>query len=144
MRWTSTLPNKLVPDSKAASGHWSGERGFIWLVTSMDHPLDGPVHTLEHRKIDYAVAYHQSSPYVHGSFVGLEGLFPYPEAIYTPRKAEGDEQEGQKTLFNLVQYIHQAVRYALFGMELEDTSSIDAIYRNTQSKLEPLRVLHKR
>jgi Family of unknown function (DUF5677) len=136
--------NNIVADPKPASGHWSGKSAFTWLAVKGDHPLDGPLNKIDHRKIDFEIGYHQTSAYVHGSFHAIESFFPDERAVYAPRLfSEGDEQEGSKTLFAVVRYIHQAVRYAVFAMEIDNTAAIDSAYREMLDRLDPPLRLHR-
>jgi len=136
--------NNIVADPKPALEHWSGKSRFTWQTVKEDHPLDGPLNKFSHRKIDFAIGYHQTSAYVHGSFHAVESFFPEERAVYTPRLvSNGDEQQGQKTLFEVVRYIHQSVRYAMFGMQIDSTATVDSAYRDTLARLDPPRRLHK-
>jgi hypothetical protein len=136
--------NGIVADEKSAARHWSGKTSFTWLAVSEDHPLDGPLNKISHRKIDFEIGYHQTSAYVHGSFHAIESFFPDEQAIYAPRLvSDGDEQQGQKALFTIVRYVHQAVRYAIFGMGIDKVPGIDSQYRATLARLDPPRRMHK-
>jgi len=61
----------ITPDTKPASNHWSGERGFIWKTMTKEHPLDGPV-TEKHKKISHAADYFQTSTFVHCSLPAID------------------------------------------------------------------------
>jgi hypothetical protein len=136
--------NAITADPRAASGHWSGLAHFVWEVTVMDHPLDGSTYPTLHRKIEFATNYHETSAYVHCSFAAIDGILPDELAIYDPRwKSTGREQEGQRTLFTIVQYVYHAVRYALFGMKHEDTVEVSTLFGYTLAQLQPIRRLHK-
>lgn len=137
--------NGIIPDSKPGSEHWSGIRGFVWAVCNMTHPLDGPAYGLKHRKIEFATEYHQTSAFVHCSFPAIDTLVPEEGVVYEPRfKSEGKEQEGQKTLYTIVQFVHYAVRYTLYAMKVEDAGPADVLFRDTLSQLHPIQRLHRR
>lgn len=134
----------IVPDPSAASGHWSGLRGFIWEVAKMSHPLDGAAYGLKHRKIEYALEYRQTSAYVHCSFPAIDRMVPEEGVVYEPiLHSEGREQEGQKTLYTTVQYLYFAVRYTLFALKVDDASSVATLYQKTLSELHPIRRQHR-
>ncbi len=136
--------NAIVSDRRAASEHWSGLQGFIWKVCQMDHPLDGTSYTLKHRKIGYAIDYHQTSAYVHCSFAAIDGMLPDERTVYNPRwKSEGREQEGQRTLYDVLQYVQHAVQYALFAVRVEDAARVDILFRDALSRLHPIKRLHR-
>lgn len=137
--------NSIAADPKAASNHWSGVAGFTWHCVNLDHPLDGQTYDLKSRKIAYAVDYHATSAYVHGSHDAIEHLLPFTRSVYAPllRLSDDDGQAGQKTLYIVVQYSHLSTRYAMFGMEVEKTQFIDEEYRRALAALEPVRARHK-
>jgi hypothetical protein len=137
--------NDIIADPKAASKHWSGEASFIWYCTNLIHPLDGETYPLKARKIHYAVDYHATSAYVHDSLAAIEHLLPSDNFVYEPEmKPRDDEgQSGQKTLYIIVRYIHLATRYAMFGMEIEKTETIDEEHRRILSALKPIVRRHK-
>jgi hypothetical protein len=125
-------------------GHWSGVRGFAWAVISLDHPLDGTTYQPKQRRIDYAIEYHQTSAYVHASFAAVDGMVPDVGSVYRPRrKSEGNDQQGQKALHTIVQFVHHAVRYLMFGLEVEKTQAIDDLYRDTIAQIEPKKPRYK-
>ena len=108
------------------------------------HPLDGPAYGVKHRKIEFATEYHQTSAFVHCSFPAIDTLVPQEGVVYEPRfKSEGKEQEGQKTLYTVVQFVHYAVRYMLYAMKVEDAAPVDVLFRDTLSQLHPIQRLHR-
>jgi hypothetical protein len=136
--------NGIIPNSKPASAHWSGIKGFVWAVCNMSHPLDGAAYELRHRKIEFATEYHQTSAFVHCSFPAIDTLVPEEGVVYEPRfKSEGKEQEGQKTLYTIVQFVHYAVHYTLYAMRVEDASPVEDLFRDTLSQLHPIQRLHR-
>ena len=64
--------------------------------------------------------------------------------MYEPRfKSEGKEQEGQKTLYTIVQFVHYAVHYTLYAMRVEDASPVEVLFRDTLFQLHPIQRLHR-
>ncbi len=66
----------LMPDTKGASKHWSGEKGFAWVTNLKDHPLDGDRSTEFTKKSQYAVDYYQTSSYIHCYSTALDNFWP--------------------------------------------------------------------
>jgi hypothetical protein len=140
--------NGIVPNARPALAHWSGLPNFVWQVIQMDHPLDGTTYGLTRRKADYAVAYHATSAYVHASYHAIHGylvrLFGSTRKPYQPNlKSDGDRQEGLKSLFTILDHVHQAVRYMMFGMEVADTKEIDRLFGECLSYLVPVGRMHR-
>jgi hypothetical protein len=135
----------VVPDSKAASEHWSGFKNFVWECVNMNHPLDDPTYSLATRKIEYAIEYHATSAFVHCSQASIEHLLPPEDWIYVPElKPSGDTgQAAQRALFIILRYVHVSTRYAMFGMEIENTRSLDEEFKNTLAALEPVERRYK-
>ena len=70
------------PNPKIAVRHWTSLPNFMWKVTELEHPLDGPTDSLELRKFAYAVNYHATSGYVHCSVWGLNNNHPDVRSPY--------------------------------------------------------------
>ena len=137
--------NDIVPDSMAASQHWSGFKNFVWECVNMNHPLDGPTYSLATRKIEYAIEYHTTSAFVHCSQASIDHLLPPSDWLYVPElKPLGDiGQTAQKTFFIILRYVHVSTRYAMFGMEVENTRRLDDELKNTLAALKPVERRHK-
>jgi len=65
----------IVAETKSARRHWSGVSGFVWFVTTMDHPLDAPGATPNFKKAAYAADYYQTGSFVHCSVSAVDNYF---------------------------------------------------------------------
>jgi hypothetical protein len=132
--------NNIIADPKPAKRHWSGEENFAWHCVGLIHPLDGQTHDLDSRKIDYAVDYHATSAYVHCTLEAIEHLLPSDQFVYAPAtKPVGEGNQDQRTLYIIIQGIHAATRYAMFGMEMQKTQAIDQEYRRVMAAFKPIK-----
>jgi hypothetical protein len=128
----------ITPDTKSARRHWSGTKGsFIWETTILDHPLDGPV-TEKHKKIAYAGDYFQTSSFVHCSLPaidnhGVEEGIPFRVSV-----SSGLHETTQSTLFIAFLYLHSTIAYALFGMNMDRTPKLIALFQRTLNSLKPI------
>lgn len=140
--------NGIKPNPKPAFAHWSGLKRFIWDVVQMDHPLDGTTFVFKHRKIDNAINYHSPAAFVHASIHGIGGfikrLFGITHKPYQPcLTSDGDEQEGQKTLYTILTHVHLAAGYAMFGMDAADLKEMLRLYQQALSQLDPVVQKHQ-
>jgi hypothetical protein len=138
--------NGIKADAKATMAGWSGKS--TWDVIQLHHPLDGTAFGLTVRKADYAVNYHSPAAYVHASDHAIHGyvkrLFYPPQKPYQPYlKSDGDEQEGQKTLYAILTHIHLAAGYAMFGMDVTDLKEMLRLYQQCLSQLDPVVQQHR-
>jgi len=127
----------ITPDTKPASRHWSGERGFVWDTMTVDHPLDGPV-TAKHKKISYAADYFQTSSFVHCSLPAIDNHAVDEAKRFRVSTSSGLHETGQSTLFIVFLYLHSTIAYALFGMNMDRTPKLDSLFQKTLHSLKPL------
>jgi uncharacterized protein DUF5677 len=134
----------IDPNAKCARRHWSGDSGFVWKVTLENHPLDGPASSEHLKKTSYAVDYHQTSSLVHCSQPALDNYFSEEGNSFRVSPSSGKyDQPSQKTLFILVLYLHSAIAYALFGMNLERPATLNALFQTALNGLIPVPRLHR-
>jgi hypothetical protein len=111
---------ELHEDPTEVEGHWSGQRGFAWLVNQSEHPLDGPESKELSKASEYAVDYHQTSSFVHCYAPAIENFLPDDRTPFRVKLADGKGGEpGQSVLYILVRYLHACVAYMFFGLNLE-------------------------
>ena len=127
----------ITPDTKPASRHWSGERGFIWEVMTIDHPLDGPV-TTKHKKISYAADYFQTSTFVHCSLPAIDNHAVDEAQPFQVSTSSGLHETSQSTLFIVLLYLHSAISYALFGMNLDRPPKLEPLFQKTLNLMQPV------
>lgn len=127
----------ISPDTKPASRHWSGERGFIWDTMNVDHPLDGPV-TTKHKKISYAADYFQTSSFLHCSLPAIDNYAVDEAKPFRVSTASGLHETSQSTLFTVFLYLHSTIAYALFGMNLDRPRKLQKAFQKTLDALKPI------
>jgi hypothetical protein len=128
----------ITPNAKAARRHWSGLDGFVWQVTVAPHPLDGPI-TLAHRKVSFAMDYFQTSTFVHCSLPAIDNFVPEERSTFhVSSSAENNGRISQSTLFIILIYLHYAIAYTLFGMNLDRPPELDSLMKRTLAKMAPV------
>jgi hypothetical protein len=127
----------IVPDTKPASRHWSSERGFVWDTTTIDHPLDGAV-TTKHKKISYAADYFQTSSFVHCSLPAVDNYLVEEATSFRVSTSTSLHETTQSTLFIVFLYLHNTIAYALFGMNMDRPSRLQAVFQKTLDSLKPI------
>jgi hypothetical protein len=125
----------ITPDTKPASRHWSGERGFVWDTMTVDHPLDGPV-TEKHKKLSYAADYFQTSTFVHCSLPAIDNHAVEEGTPFRVSTASGLHETTQSTLFTVLVYLHSTICYAMHGMNLESPKTA-ALFQRTLNSMKP-------
>jgi hypothetical protein len=119
--------------------HWSGDEKFsTYKVATEEHPLDGKLWTLRQRKADYESGYFRTSAYVHGSHEAVDRFYPDDDnAAFVPRlHSDGATREARAACWMVVRYVHQAVRYTLFGAQILDMDAIDKVFRETIAAID--------
>jgi len=133
----------IAPDDKLARRHWSGEAGFVWAVTNIEHPLDGPV-TPKHKKVSYAADYYQTSTYVHCSSPAIDAYCPEEGASFRVSPSSTKlAQPSESTLFVILINLHNLIAYALFGMNLERPARLNTLFQKTLNKMKPIPRRHR-
>ncbi len=126
----------IVPDTKAAGRHWSGERGFVWDTMIVNHPLDGSV-TEKQKKSSYAADYFRTSTFVHCSLPAIDNHAVEEGKPFKVSASSGLHETTQSTLFTILVYLHSTICYALYGMNLESPRTA-AMFQRTLNRLKPL------
>lgn len=130
-------------DTKSARRHWSGKNGFVWDVSVLEHPLDGPV-TVRHKKIAYAADYHNTSVYVHCSQGAVDNYFPEERTAFRVSPSSGEySQPSQVTLFIILIYLQFSIAYALHGLSLERPAKLNTLFEETLNDMKPVPRLHR-
>jgi|SRR6202789_1998506 len=125
----------ITPDTKPASRHWSGERGFVWDTMIVDHPLDGPT-TEKHKKMSYASDYFQTSSFVHCSLPAIDNHAVEEATPFKLSTSSGHHQTMQPTLFTILIYLHSTICYAMYGMNSESPKTAK-MFQRTLNSMKP-------
>ncbi len=129
----------IVPDTKPVSRHWSGTRqGFVWKTTTLDHPLDGAITSVQ-KNLAFAAEYHHTSDYVHCAVPATDSYCPEEKIPFrispaSPRLA----QPIESTLVIVLVHLHNVIAYALFGMRMDRPVRLNLNFQQTLKKIESL------
>jgi len=108
--------------------HWSHLRGFVWRVATEEHPLDQDMNPERLRKIAYALDYAYASQYVHCSQVAIGSYLPefgvWQRPFKVSRSAPEKDIPGDRVYWIIGIYLNAAIRYAFFGMGMDDKSYV--------------------
>jgi Family of unknown function (DUF5677) len=120
----------LVEDPKAATRHWTGDRGgFAWETMICDHPLDAVGDHETTKKALYALEYHQTSSYVHCLSTGIDNYLPREGVKYQVIDLTRRwDILYRKVLVLILRHIHSCAIYTLHGLNIDRPKSIDNIY----------------
>ena len=124
----------IVADTKPARRHWSGEDGFVWKALLSDHPLDG-AKTQTHRKAEHAVNYYYASQFVHCSSLAVDCYCPEEGTPCCISQSSGLRKTGNSALFVITVSIHSSIGCALFGMNIDYPSKLNALCQKTLERL---------
>jgi hypothetical protein len=126
----------IIPDTKPASRHWSGSKGFIWGTMTIDHPLDGTI-TEKHKKMSYASDYFQTSTFVHCSLPAVDNYAVEEATPFQISISSGLHETSQSTLFTVFLYLHSTIAYALFGINMDRPPKLQEAFQKTLDTLNP-------
>lgn len=126
----------LTPDTKGASKHWSGEKGFAWVTNLKDHPLDGDKSTEFRKKSQYAVDYYQTSSYIHCYSTALDNFWP-TECTQFSIEEHSRQPQFQKTLYIVLEYIHSSIAYTIFGLGMNRPQVFNELHSQTLQAMAP-------
>jgi hypothetical protein len=133
----------IVANTKPARQHWAGKgSGFVWYVAMLDHPLDGPM-TVKHRKNAYAVDYYQTSAFVHCSLPAIDSYYADDGVPFCISASSGIHETFQSTLFVILVYIHSAIAYVLFGLNIDRPARLNTLFQTTLNNMKPVPTRHK-
>jgi hypothetical protein len=131
----------IVDDPKLARRHWANLKGsFIWDTSLINHPLDGPAVTPDHKKTSYAADYYQTSAFVHCSLSAIDNYYTEEEVPFHVSPSSDLHNTSQPTLFIILIYLHSSVAYVLFGMNLDNhRPKLNTLFERTLRKMKPVR-----
>lgn len=115
------IENRIpVADENAAARPWSGKKGLIKTVSERPHPLDAVDSTVHKRKAERALAYTDTSSYVHCTQPGLNA---YAYAVREPiiiRKSHNMFRidTAQRACVIIQVQLNEVVRYCFYGMNV--------------------------
>ena len=111
--------NDIPDDPKIVTQPWSGVRRFIEKYSRLAHPTDVPDSDEKARDRDRAIAYTDTSSYVHCTQPALDRYaYDWKEPIFLPRS--GGQNEGNISKVCMVIHIHlrAIVRFSLYGLKV--------------------------
>lgn len=110
--------NQIPDDPKIITRPWSGMYRMIETVSKQSHPTDADTSTEMLRTKQKAIAYTDTSCYVHCTQPGLDNYsYAWKEPILV-RKSSERPRMAQKTCILIQDYLKEIVRYSLFGLNL--------------------------
>ena len=119
--------------------------GYARVITTSNHPLDVAGLTHAVKEASYAVDYKKTSGFVHCSQAALSNYFPKEGAPYVVCPSSGEyEQPCQSTLFIVLIYLHSAICYVLYGLEVDRPENIGKLFQEALIKMEPYKKLHSK
>ena len=127
------LENKIPDDPKRITQPWSGVWRMIEKVSKDPHPIDPDSSTPEMREKDKAIAYTDSSSYVHCTQPGVNS---YAYEQYEPiliRKETSATDTAIKTAMVIQFHLREIIRYSLFGMNVLSLADMRAKERTDQT-----------
>ncbi len=125
----------IIP--RSSTSHWYGRQGFVWDVTTVDHPLDGTI-TVTEKRLAFAAEYHHTSDYVHCSVPAVDSYCPEEgEPFRILGASERLSQPAGNTLSIVLVHLHNSVSYALFGMGMQRPKKLDRAFQRARAKTEP-------
>ena len=126
---------KLDGNPKLAGSGWD-KQFDTYKTQHFDHPLDGSFRTKENKSADYATNYFQTSQFVHCSPPSLGGFFPEQGVAFKVAPAKGQYYATvERIVIILAAYMHQILRYAIYGLGIEDSSKFDQLFSEVLSVL---------
>lgn len=116
--------NQIPDDPKIITRPWSGIWGLIEKVSKQPHPTDADTSTEIFRTKQRAIAYTDTSSYVHCTQPGLNNYsYEWKEPILV-RKSRDRTRMAQKTCILIQDYLKEIVRYSLFGLNLASAADL--------------------
>jgi len=98
-------------------------------VLKQEHPLDGLHNPLDVRISQHAADYTHTSQFVHCSQAGIDNYFPDIGSPFRLKKSVGEYGEHRShCLFIVLIYLHDTIRYVLFGLGFEDSSKLNKLF----------------
>src|ERR1035437_359476 len=117
--------NKIPDDPKRITQPWSEVRKFIKTVSKESHPTDADTSTEASRLKEKAIAYTDSSCYVHCTQPGLNSYtFDWKELIVIRKSRDLEHNMATKTCMVIQDYLNAVIRYCLFGTGVDSLSEL--------------------
>ena len=127
---------KLDGDPQPALDGWVDKRRFTTFRSQKsDHPLDGNWISPQFKASAYAVDYFQTSQFVHCSQPALDSFFPDDGARFEVAQAKGDYATARFVAYILISYMHLVLRYAMYGLGIEDSKKLDKLTSDSIAKI---------
>jgi len=118
--------NKIPDDPKRITRSWSEVSKFIEKVSKESHPTDANTSTEASRLKEKAIAYTDSSCYVHCTQPGLNSYaFDWKEPIVIRQSRDVEHNMAAKTCIVIQDYLRAVTRYCLFGTGLDSMSELE-------------------
>lgn len=139
-RWAALVPPRHVAkdlplnDWKLIEGpEWNG-----WKIVTEIHPLDPEISTNDLLLKQYAADFRGASAMVHCSIRALDNTFAEPgEPFSVGENLTTTFDHNLEPLIVILVSLHQAVRYAFYGANIDQTDGFDKLFGSTSSKLLP-------
>lgn len=115
----------LIPDDpKIMFPHWSRVSRFIEMVSKEPHPCDVEDSNETLRDKQRAIAYTDTSCYVHGTQPGLNThSYDWKEPIKIRHPYNPSTNTAQKACILIQVYLPEVIKYCLYGMQVESPSA---------------------
>lgn len=116
--------NNIPDNPKIMTQPWSGVRKLVEKISEEPHPTDADASTQEFRKKDRAIAYTDTSTYVHCTQPGLNSYtYHWKEPILIHKSCSQENRTDLKACIVIHEHLRAVVRYSLFGLNL--ASAVD-------------------
>ena len=113
------VENKIPDDPKRVTQPWSGVRRLIEKVAKEPHPTDADTSTEAFRLKEKAIAYTDTSSYVHCTQPGLNNYsYEWKEPIVVRKSRSLKANTAPKTCLLIQVHLREIVRYCLFGLSV--------------------------
>ena len=118
--------NGIPDDPKRITQPWSGVRKLIERTSREPHPIDRDDSTEALREKQRAIAYTDTSSYVHCTQPGLNNYtYEWREPILIGTVRSSENSPAQKTCLLINTHLIEIVRYCLFGMNVLSKKDFD-------------------
>jgi hypothetical protein len=126
------LDNNIPDDPKVITRPWSGIYQIVEKISKKSHPLDADDSTEALRDKQRAIAYTDTSSYVHCTQPGVNSYsYGWKEPILVKKAQNAQTATAVKTFMVIHVHLRELLRYCLFGMnvvslaELKYRESVD-------------------
>jgi hypothetical protein len=117
--------NKIPDDSKIMFRPWSGDQNLIRSASKSPHPIDPEDSSEVDRDKQRAVAYTDTSCYVHCTQPGLNTFsHEWKEAIHTKHPYAPSVNTAQKACMVIQVHLPEVIKYCFYGMQVESLDDL--------------------